>query len=172
VVPAVPAELVRGVILIAVLLLLGNERSLLVHLDLAGLGRMGHQLIVRGAGMFAGDSAVAADGIGMDLDQASGFADATALVDVLEDRDDLILGQVGAVQRGTLAFGEAGAAGAAVELSILSELAESSGDGEVFVTAAAEVRTLGILATKLGEVVHGWRCGLEGEARTGLETLL
>ena len=47
-----------------------------------------------------------ADGIGMDLDQAHRLEDTAALVDVFEDREDLVLRQVGAVQRGTLAFGE------------------------------------------------------------------
>ena len=114
-VPAVPAEPVLGVVLVAVLLLLGDERPLLVPRELAGLGRVGHQLVVRGAGMFTGGAAVAADGIGVDLDQARRLEDATALGDVLEDRGDLVLGQVGAVQRGALAFGEPGAAGAAIE---------------------------------------------------------
>ncbi len=72
-----------------------------------------------------------ADGIGMDLDQARRLEDTTALVDVFEDREDLVLRQVGAVQRGTLAFGEPGAAGAAIEQAILPGLAESAGDGEI-----------------------------------------
>ena len=53
--------------------------------------------------MLAGGAAVTADGIGMDLDQPRRLEDATALGDVLEDRGELILGQVGAVQRGPLA---------------------------------------------------------------------
>ena len=36
-----------------------------------------------------------ADGIGMDLDQRAVFEDTTALVDVFEDREDLVLGRVG-----------------------------------------------------------------------------
>ena len=113
-----------------------------------------------------------ADGIGMDLDQAHRLEDTTALVDVFEDREDLVLRQVGAVQRGTLAFGEPGAAGAAIEQAILPELAESAGDGEISGVAEAEVWALGILATESRQVVHGLRCGLEREARTRLETPL
>jgi hypothetical protein len=56
---------------------------------------VGHQFVVSGA-------AVAAGGIGMDLDQARRLADAVAFVDVFEDRGDLVLGRVGAVQRGAL----------------------------------------------------------------------
>src|SRR3954469_13474737 len=108
----------------------------------------------------------AADGIGMDLDQARRLEDAAALADVFEDRGDLVLGQVGAVQRRPFAFREPGAAGAAIEQAILPGLAESSGDGEVSGVATAEVAASGILATEPSEVVHGSRCGLEREART------
>ena len=55
------------------------------------------------AGMHTGGAAVVADGIGMDLDQARRLEDTAALVDVFEDREDLVLRQVAAVQRGTLA---------------------------------------------------------------------
>src|SRR5947209_7355436 len=122
--------------------------------------------------MFAGGAAVAADGIGMDLDQARRLEDAAALGDVVEDRGDLVLGQVGAVQRGALAFGEAGAAGAAIEEAELALLAEPAGDGEVSGIAAAEVGAAGIQAAESREVVHGSRCGPERGARTRLEALL
>jgi hypothetical protein len=79
---------------------------------------------------------------------------------------------VGAVQRGALAFGEPGAAGAAIEQAILSGFAESAGDSEVCGVAAAEVGASRILATESREVVHGLRCGLEREARERLEALL
>jgi len=133
---------------------------------------VGDQFVVRGAGLLAGGAAVAADGIGMDLDQPRRLEDATALGDVLEDRGELILGQVGAVQRGPLALGEPVAAGAAIEQAILPGLAESAGDGEVSGAAKAEVGASGFQATESGEVVHGLWCGLEGEARTRLEALL
>jgi hypothetical protein len=133
---------------------------------------VGDQLVVRGAGVLTGGAAVATDGIGMDLDQARRLENTTTLVDVIEDRGDRVLGQVGPVQRGALAFGEAGAAGAAIEEPKLPGLAESAGDGEVCGVAAAEVGASGILATELREVVHGLRCGLEREARKRLEALL
>ena len=78
---------------------------------------------------------------------------------------------MGAVERGALAFGEAGAAGAAIEEPKLPGLAESAGDGEVCGIAAAEVGASGIQATESREVIHGAMCGLEEEARTR-ETLL
>jgi hypothetical protein len=168
VVPAVAAEPIVGLVLVAVLLLLGDERPRLVHLDLAGRGRAGDQLVVRGFGLRPGGAGVAGDGVGMDLDQPCRLADSAAFGDVLEDRGDLVLGQVGAVQRGPLALGEAGAAGAAIEQAILAGLAEPAGDGEVSGAAAAELRAPRIQATESGEVVHRSRCGLQEEARTGL----
>jgi hypothetical protein len=82
------------------------------------------------------------------------------------------LGQVGAVERGALAFGETVATGAAIEQAKLAGLAEPAGDGEVSGVAASEVGTLGIQATESREVVHGSRCGPEREARTRVEELL
>ena len=122
--------------------------------------------------MRAGGAGVAAHGIGMDLDQPRRLEDAAALSDVLEDRGDLVLGQMGAVQRGAFAFGEPGTAGAAVEQAILAELAEAAGDSEVCCAAAAEVGASGIQATESREVVHGSGCGLQQEDRTRLELLL
>ena len=122
--------------------------------------------------MLAGEAAIAADGVGMDVDQPGRLADAAALVDVLEEGEGLVLGQVGAIQRCALALGEAGAAAAAIEQAKLPVLAKSAGDGEISGTAAAEVGAVGIEATELGEIVHGAMHGLEAEVRKGLETLL
>jgi hypothetical protein len=91
---------------------------------------VGHQLIVQAPGVPSGDPAIVADGIGMDLDQAGRLEDAAALGDVFQDGEDFLLGQVGAVQRGALAFGEPGPAGAAVEQPILAVLAQPASEGE------------------------------------------
>jgi len=123
-------------------------------------------------GVLAGDAGIASDGIGMDLDQPGRLADATAFGDVFEDRGDSVLGQMGAVQRGPLALGEAVAAGAAIEQAILVEFAESAGDGEVSGAAATEVGAARIEATELSEIILGSGCRLQREARTGLEELL
>jgi hypothetical protein len=79
---------------------------------------------------------------------------------------------MGAVQRGAFAFGEPGAAGAAVEQAILAELAEVARDGEVSGAAPAEVGASGIQATEPREVVHGSGCGLQEEHRIRLVLLL
>jgi hypothetical protein len=79
---------------------------------------------------------------------------------------------VGPIQRGALAFGEAGPAGAAVEQPILPVLAEAAGEGEISGTAASGVGTIGILATEPREVVHGVMRELERAARKRIETPL
>jgi hypothetical protein len=122
--------------------------------------------------MVADGAAVATHGIGMDLDQACRLADTAPLVDVFQDREDLVLRQVGAVQRCALAFGEAIATGAAIEQSILLGLAQTTGDGEVCGASAAEVGALEILTTELSEIVHGLRSGPEREERTRLGLLV
>jgi hypothetical protein len=87
-------------------------------------------------------------------------------------REDLVLGQVSTVKRSALAFGEADAAGTAIEQSILLGLAQSAGEGEVSGVSATEVGALGIQATELSEVVHGLRSGPEREERMRLGALL
>ena len=106
----------------------------------------------------------------MDADEPSGLADAAALVEVLEDREGLLLGEMAAVQRRALALGEAGPAGVAVELAELLVLAVAAADREVAGVAPAVERTVGILAAEACEVVHqGLRttfsCVFEGFSR-------
>jgi hypothetical protein len=108
----------------------------------------------------------------MDLDQPGRLEDAAALGDVFQDREDLVLGQVGAVQRGALAFGEPGPAGAAVEQPIWAVLAQPASDGEISGAASSGIRASGILATEARKIVPGASAGLEGETRTRLEALL
>jgi hypothetical protein len=90
-------------------------------------------------GVLPGGTGQSDDGIAMDADQASGGADAAALVEVLEHCVGLRLGQMAAVQRRAFALGEAGAAGVAVELSELLILAVVAADREVAGVAPAVV---------------------------------
>jgi hypothetical protein len=133
---------------------------------------VGHQVVVQERSVLAGGAAVTADGVGMDVDQSGRLADAAALGDMVEDREDGRLGQVGAIQRGPLAFGEAGAAGAAVEQPILAVLTEAAGDGEISRAAASEVKAVGILTAEAKEIIHGAMCWIEVKAPKGLERLL
>jgi hypothetical protein len=73
----------------------------------------------------------------VDTDETAGLADAVALVQVVQDRDGGGFREMAAVQRGAFALREAGAAGVAVELSVLLVLAEAAADGEVAGVAPA-----------------------------------
>ena len=100
------------------------------------------------------------------------IAFAATLGDMVEDREDGLLGQVGAIQRSAFAFREAGATGATGEQAILAMLAEVAGDGEISGAAASEVGALGILTAESSEIIHGAMCWIEVEAGKGLETRL
>jgi hypothetical protein len=66
-------------------------------------------------GLVAGKGEVAGDGIPGDASEATGGADAAALADVVEDGDDLVGRQLGALEGGALEFGGRLLAGAAVD---------------------------------------------------------
>ena len=78
--------------------------------------------------MLPGGAGQSYDGVAVDTDESPRGADAAALIEVLEHRVGLFLGQMAAVERSAFAFGEAGLAGVAVELSELLVLAESATD--------------------------------------------
>ena len=79
-------------------------------------------------GVLPGGAGQSDDGVAVDTDESPRWADAAALVEVLEHRVGLLLGQMAAVERSPFALGEAGPAGVAVELSELLVLAESATD--------------------------------------------
>jgi hypothetical protein len=106
-------------------------------------------------GVLTGGAGQADDGVAMDAEEASRGADAAALVEVLENGEGCLLGEMAAVERRALALGEAGATGVAIELAELFVLAVVATDREVAGVAPAVERTVGILATEAGEVVHG-----------------
>jgi hypothetical protein len=65
--------------------------------------------------MLSSDAGQSDDGIGIDADQASGGADAAALVEVLEHGESLLLGEMAVEQGRALTLGETILAGLAVE---------------------------------------------------------
>jgi hypothetical protein len=107
------------------------------------------------AGVLSSQSRQADDGIGVDLDQASGLSDAATLGEVLEDGAGLLVGQMGVEQGRALALGEAVLAGVAVEQADVVCFAIAVANGEVCGVALAEEGTIGILAAEACEVVHG-----------------
>ena len=91
----------------------------------------------------------------MDAHQPRGGADAVAVGEVFDHGEGLLLGQAGPEQRGALALGEAGLAGAAVEEPMLSELAVVAADGQVAESPLPEVGAIRVLAAEARQVVHG-----------------
>jgi hypothetical protein len=57
-------------------------------------------------GMLSGDPGESYDGVAVNADEAPGGSHAAALMEVLEDREGLVFGQMAAVQRRALALGE------------------------------------------------------------------
>lgn len=68
-------------------------------------------------GMFARPAAMTGDGLAVDLAEPTGLTDATAVLDVFQDRGVGLRGELGVKERSALSFGEAGLAGAAAEES-------------------------------------------------------
>jgi hypothetical protein len=83
----------------------------------------------------------------------------------------LLLGQMATVKRRAFAFGEAGAAAVAVELSELLVLAESAANREVAGVTLAVERAIRVLAAEARKVVHGsgWHEVPEREGIRGWE---
>src|SRR5689334_6369573 len=118
-------------------------------------GGKSHEFVVELLGVVAGPQGVADDGVLADADQPAGLADADALLEVGQDRGGLVGGQAAAEERGALALGEAGLAGAAVQQAA-PLLAVAAAGGEVAVAALAVVGAVGVLAAEAAQVViHG-----------------
>ncbi len=117
-------------------------------------GGKSHEFVVGLSGVGAGLEGVANNGVLIDARQASGLADATAVLEVLEDGQGLITGQPCAEQGGALALGEALPAGAAGEHAALLIRAVAEGDAEVTPPAEAVVGAGDVLAAEQVQVFH------------------
>jgi hypothetical protein len=105
-------------------------------------------------GMLSGDAGQSDDGVGIDPDQASGGADATALIQVLEDGEGLLLGEMAVEEGRALALGEAVLAGLAVEQADVVLCAVSVADREIAGVSARVEGAAGVLTAEAREVVH------------------
>jgi hypothetical protein len=104
----------------------------------------------------AGEPAGVNHRVAVHSDQSGGRSDAAPLGQVLEERDDLVQGEFGAEQGRPFPLGEPGAAGAAVEQTILLLFARPGADGQVAGATLAVVGAVLILAAKAGKVlIHG-----------------
>jgi hypothetical protein len=105
-------------------------------------------------GVPAGGPGQPPDGVLIDACQARGLADAAAVGEVPQDRQERVVGQAAVEQRGALAFGEAVLAGATVEQAALLRRAVACADGEVAVPPPAVQGAVAVLAAEAAEVVH------------------
>jgi hypothetical protein len=105
-------------------------------------------------GMLSGDAGQTSDGVGVDADQASGGADAAALVEVLEHGEGLLFGEMAVEQRRALALGEAVLARLAVEQSDVALLTVAGADREIAGVTGAVEGALRVLTAETREVVH------------------
>jgi hypothetical protein len=113
-------------------------------------GGKSHEFVVGLPGLVG----VADDGVLIDADEAGGLSNAAAVLEVLEDREGLVVGQARAEQGRAFALGEAHLAGAAGEQAALFVLAVAEGDAEVASATPAVVGAMGVLAAEGVEAVH------------------
>ncbi len=118
-------------------------------------GGKSHEFLVELPGVLAGRPAVAAHRVAVHLAEPPGLADAAAFGDVLQDRFDLLGGELGAEEDRPLALGEPHLTGAAAEHATGLVGAVATGHGQISRTPLAMLGTVGIQAAELQEVVHG-----------------
>ena len=104
--------------------------------------------------MVSGDAGQSDDGVGIDPDQTPGGADATALIQVLEDGEGLLFGEMAVEQGCTLSLRGAALAGVAVEQADVVLFAVAGADGKIAGVAPGVEDALGVLAAEAREVVH------------------
>jgi hypothetical protein len=115
-------------------------------------GGKGHEFVVEPAGVPAGEQGVAGDRVLADAGQPAGLPHAAAVGQVGEDGGGRPRRQAGVEQRGALALGEPGRAGAAAQQAAAVG-AVAHGHGEVAVSAFALVRAVGVQAAKAAQVI-------------------
>jgi len=133
-------------------------------------GGKSHEVVVEVLGVLASEYGQPDHGVLVDPDQAAGLADATALLEMLEDGEGFVLGELGAIQRSALAFGEAFLAGATGQDAALLVGPIAEAHPEVVEATAAVVGAVGVLAAEVFQVVHGGSHGL-GQPEKGVVQL-
>jgi hypothetical protein len=129
-------------------------------------GGNGHELIVEGPGVAAGQSAVADHGVGGHADEPGGGPHAGAVGEMPEDRDGLVRGELRAEQGRAPAFGEPIAAGAAIQQPNVLVLAVAGAHRQVAEAPLAVIGAVVILAAETGEIlVHGGTSRTERKRR-------
>jgi len=115
-------------------------------------GGKGHQLVVGGLGVIAGEQGQSGDRVLVDPDQPGGLTDAAAVGQMLQDGQDLLMGEPGVEQRGALELGGATLARVAIEQSV-EGLAKAAADREVAGVTFTESGATWVMAAEASEVV-------------------
>ena len=104
-------------------------------------------------GVPPGQQGQSGDRVLVDPDQAGGLADTAPLGQVLQDRQDLVVGELGVEERRPLELREAGLADPAVEQPVPG-LPEVIDDEDVVPVPPAIGIAVGVLAAETSEVVR------------------
>jgi hypothetical protein len=117
-------------------------------------GGKSHDLVVGVFGVLTGQEYQPGDGVLADPHQAGGLSGPAAVVEVLQDPSDLVVGELGVEVGRPLELGEPGLAGLAVQEPVVI-LAVVGADREVAGAAAAVFRAVRVLTAMAREVVRG-----------------
>ena len=117
-------------------------------------GGKSHDLVVGIFGVLTGQQCQPSDGVLADAHQAGGLSGPAAVVEVLQDPQDFVVGEFGVEEGRPLELGGPGLAGVAVQEAVVV-LAVVAADREVAGAAAAVLRTSGVPAAVEREVVRG-----------------
>ena len=116
-------------------------------------GGKSHDLVVGVFRVLTGQECQPGDGVLADPHQAGGLSGPAAVVEVLQDPQDCVVGKFGVEEGRPLELGEPSLARLAGEEAVVI-LAVAAADGEVAVVALAVVGTGGVLAAKDTRVVQ------------------
>jgi hypothetical protein len=105
--------------------------------------------------MIPSEQAVTHHRVPVHTHKAAGLPHAAAFAKVRQDRDNLLVGQLRPKERRAFAFRKTLLTGPAIQDPPLLVPAIVVADTQVAVPAFTVVRTLLVLATKLGQLVHG-----------------
>jgi len=88
-------------------------------------------------GVLSGEQGQPGDGVAMDATQPCRLAGADPFVQVLQDRDDLLMGELGLVERSPLIFREPSLTGFAAQEANIAVFSHEVVDGEIAAIADA-----------------------------------
>jgi hypothetical protein len=117
-------------------------------------GGKSDELVVKVAGVLAGQSAQTTDRAAIHLAKSTGLADATPLGDVVQDRRELLGRQSRAKVGRPLPLGKADLANAAPEHASLLMRAVATGHGQISGPPPAMLGAVGIEAAEPREILH------------------